>query len=173
MLDNGPHLSSRGMFCPKGRFFPLDVLSLGTFCPLGPDVWRPYVHGTFCPMGHLSVGLFVPLDVFFRETFCLRTFLSLDFLSVHLLGFTDTVLTITTININSWSFNLLFEVFIKYISQRVEGKCRRSFQLLDGVYRRASLQLTFYFNISYYSRRAHIGIRLPLCEQSPNPWCHL
>ena len=154
MLDNGPHLSSRGMFCPKGRFFPW------TFCPLGRFVlWDlmsgdlmsvgHFVRGTFCSWDILSVGLFVPLDVFFRETFCLRTFLSLDFLSVHLLGLTDTVLTITTININSWSFNLLFEDFIKYISQRVEGKCRRSFQLLDGVYRRASLQLTLYFNISY------------------------
>ena len=59
MLDNGPHLS-RGTFGPLGRFVPWDILSHGTFCPLGH-----FVRGTFCPSGRfvqwdvLSVGRFV------------------------------------------------------------------------------------------------------------------
>ena len=52
MLDNGPHLSlwdvlSLGTFCPLGRFVPWDVLSLG-----------PYVLGRFV-LGRFVLGCFV------------------------------------------------------------------------------------------------------------------
>ena len=71
MLDNGPHLSTwdvltLGTFCPLGRFVPWDVLSLGTFCPLGR-----FVPGTFCPWDVLSLGRFAP------GTFCPWDVLSL------------------------------------------------------------------------------------------------
>ena len=77
---------SLGTFCPLGRFVPLVHFVWGTFCPLGRFV--PYdvlsvghfVQGTFCPLGRfvprdvLSLGTFCPLVRFIRGTFCLRTF---------------------------------------------------------------------------------------------------
>ena len=47
MLDKEPHFS------------PWDVLSLGTFCPLGR-----FVRGTFCPLGRFVRGTFCPLGRF-------------------------------------------------------------------------------------------------------------
>ena len=52
MLYNGPHLSSwdvlsLGTFFPLGRFVLWDVLSLGTFCPWDVLSLGPYVLGRF------------------------------------------------------------------------------------------------------------------------------
>ena len=46
-------------FFSLGRFVPWDILSLGTFCPLGR-----FVLGTFCPWDVLSLGTFCPLGRF-------------------------------------------------------------------------------------------------------------
>ena len=55
-------------------FFPWDVLSLGTFCPLGHFVsWDVLSLGTFCPWDILSLGRFV-LGTLCLRTFCLGTF---------------------------------------------------------------------------------------------------
>ena len=70
----GPHLSpldvlSLGTFCPLGRFVFWDVLSLGTFCPLGC-----FVLGTLCPWDVLSLGTFCPWDVLSLGRFVLGRF---------------------------------------------------------------------------------------------------
>ena len=76
---------SLGTFCPLGRFVPWDILSLGTFGPLGSFVlWDilslgRYVPGTLCPLGRFIPGTFCPSDVlslgrFVPGTFCLGTF---------------------------------------------------------------------------------------------------
>ena len=70
ILKNGPYLSlwdvlSLGTFCPLGRFVPgtfcpQDALSLGTFCPSGR-----FVLWDICPLGR-----FVLWDVLSYGTFC-------------------------------------------------------------------------------------------------------
>ena len=60
---------SFGTFCPLGHFVlgtfcPWDVLSLGTFCPwdlMSEDVlsWDVLSLGTFCPLGCFVLGRFV------------------------------------------------------------------------------------------------------------------
>ena len=52
MLDNGPHLSL------------WDVLSLGSFCPLGH-----FVSGTFCLWDVLSLGTFLSVGRFVLRSF--------------------------------------------------------------------------------------------------------
>ena len=66
---NGPHLSpwdvlSPGTFCPlglffPGTFFPWDVFSLGRFFPGTLSPWDVMSFGTFCPWDVFSLGRFV------------------------------------------------------------------------------------------------------------------
>ena len=67
------------------EFFPWDVLSFGTFCPLGHFVsWDVLSLGTFCPWDILSLGTFCPWDLMSEDvlswnvlslgTFCLGMF---------------------------------------------------------------------------------------------------
>ena len=65
---------SFGTFCPLGHFVSWDVLSLGTFCPwdilsLGPYVWGRFVLGRFVPWDILSWDVLSvhPLDHMVRH----------------------------------------------------------------------------------------------------------
>ena len=62
---------SLGTFCPLGRFVPLVHFVWGTFCPLGRFVpWVVLSLMTFCLWDILFRGRFVPWDVLSLGTFC-------------------------------------------------------------------------------------------------------